>query len=130
MRTEVGNGWDTGRKGIIIKRLMVCISRPEERLRKTDGGKDLVTWVKSGRGAPWPDGSVGCGVSPYTKVLPVPSSVGKHTAGNGPMSLSHIKVSFSFFLSLKSINISLGEDLKNEKQKEVAEGLVPDCQKV
>lgn len=48
-RTEVGRDQGTGRKDVIIKRLMPHASRLEKRLRKVDGERDLLTWVKSGQ---------------------------------------------------------------------------------
>ena len=71
---------------------------------------------------PWPGGSVGWSLVPYTQRLQVPYPVGAGTGGNLSMFLSHIDVSFSLFslslslcLSLNSTNISLGAWVRIEK---------------
>ena len=55
---------------------------------------------------PWPGGSVGWSIIPYTKRFWVRSPVGMHTGGNWSMFLSHFDVSLSLLLpfSLSQIN--------------------------
>ena len=61
---------------------------------------------------PWPGCSVGWSIVPYTKMLQARSLVGVRMGGNESMFLflPHIDVS----LSLRSLNTSSGEDLKEE----------------
>ena len=90
-------------------------------------GYSCFTIYKELSALPWPGGSVGWSIIPYTKKgyrfapwsghiprLWVWSPVGAHMRGNRLIFLSHIDVSLclSLPLSLKSINISSGDDLK------------------
>ena len=63
---------------------------------------------------PWPGGPVGWSIVSYTKRLHVQFPVRAHTARRRSMFLSHVDIflSLPFPLSLKSMNIFLGEDLK------------------
>ena len=69
-------------------------------------------------GLPWPSGSTGWSVIPYTKRSQVRFPVGAHIGGNQSKFLS---LSFSAPLplpfSLESLDMSLGEDLKKQKRE-------------